>query len=72
MPEAVDGLRLHLSGNNPTGYLGVKQQDGRFIATHAKQHLGSFDTAVEAAVPPAAATSEEESGDGGRISRAEL
>ena len=34
----VDGLKLHLSSNSPTGYTGVKAAlSGRFQATYAKQ-----------------------------------
>ena len=49
-------MRLHLSARNPTGYLGVskvfngsRQWTGTFGATYAKQYLGTYDTAVEAA-----------------------
>ena len=54
--EVYDGVRLHLSARNPTGYLGVskvfngsRQWTGTFGATYAKQYLGTYDTAVEAA-----------------------
>ena len=58
----ADGLRLHLAEQgrrtkhmSPTGYLGVgKVSSGRFSAQHQrdgkKTCLGTFDTAVEAAV----------------------
>ena len=58
-PPAVaaeaEGLRLHLSSNNVTGYKSVfKLDSGRFQAQHRvdgkKVFLGTFDTAVEAAV----------------------
>ena len=49
------GLRLHLSCLSSTGYTGVrKAPSGRYEAAHRvngrKVQLGSFDTAVEAAV----------------------
>ena len=57
--EVYDGVRLYLSARNPTGYLGVskvfngsRQWTGTFSATcerGAKQYLGTYDTAVEAA-----------------------
>ncbi|EOD41376.1 hypothetical protein EMIHUDRAFT_199717 [Emiliania huxleyi CCMP1516] len=51
----AEGLRLHLSSSNATGYKGVvKQIKGRFEAAHyvggRRVHVGIFDTAVEAAV----------------------
>ena len=48
----VDGLQLHLSSRSETGYLGVRlsKSDDRFRAEHADTNLGTFDTAVEAAV----------------------
>ena len=46
-----DGVALHLSESSVTGYKGVKfAASGRYIATYATQHIGTFDTAVEAAV----------------------
>ena len=52
-PEA-EGLQLHLSSSNRTGYTGVRSRNGRFQAEHEqngrKVYLGSFDTAVQAAV----------------------
>ena len=62
----AEGLRLHMSPDNPTGYKGIRvKQGGRFEARTKTQgkdvYLGSFGTAVEAAVayakhvgPPAA------------------
>jgi len=48
------GVRLHLSSRNPTGYRGVTKDCGRFrveIKLNGRRvHLGTFDTAVEAAV----------------------
>ena len=74
----AEGLRLHLSNNSNTGYKGVyyKQASGRFDAQHRVHskdvHIGTFDTAIEAAVayartvgeyqppaPPAVATEAE-------------
>ena len=52
----AEGYKLHLAtrSNNKTGYKGVKEQNGRFYAERwidGKQvHLGTYDTAVEAAV----------------------
>ena len=48
----VDGLQLHLSSRSATGYLGVRlsKSGDRFRAEHADTNLGTFDTAVEAAV----------------------
>jgi len=52
--EEAEGLRLHLSNSNSTGYRGVRMQRGRFNARHMLDgtclYLGSFGTAVEAAV----------------------
>ena len=50
-----EGLQLHLSNNNQTGYTGVsKIPSGRFKAQcmvdGRHDYLGTFDTAVEAAV----------------------
>ena len=56
-------MSLHLSEPSVDGHKGVKfAASGRYIATYATQHIGTFDTAVEAAVayartapaPPAA------------------
>ena len=55
-PLAVEaeGLRLHLSSKNSTGYLGVFHHGGRFEARRTvdgkEVYIGLFDTAVEAAV----------------------
>ena len=52
----VDGLQLHLSNTNPTGYKNVfETRGGRFEAKKAhaggnQTYLGTFDTAVEAAI----------------------
>ena len=59
----AEGLRLHLSSSNPSGYKGVvKLPSGGFKAQHRvdgrKVHVGSFDTAVEAAVAYARAVGE--------------
>ena len=52
MVTEVDGLQLHLSSRSETGYLGVRlsKSGDRFRAEHADTNLGTFDTAVEAAV----------------------
>jgi len=52
--EEAEGLRLHLSSSNATGYRGVYEYStGRFQAQHyvdgRRDSLGCFDTAVEAA-----------------------
>ena len=51
----AEGVRLHLSSRSSTGYLGVrKSYAGRFRAEHRaggkRDYLGSYATAVEAAV----------------------
>ena len=56
--KVAEGLRLHLSSNSATGYKGVSKHKGRFQACKSsrtgssfkKVTLGSYDTAVEAAV----------------------
>ena len=55
VPTEAGGLKLHLSDGGSTGYLHVYPVRERFRARvtaikGAKQDLGSFDTAVEAAV----------------------
>ena len=65
-PPAVateaESLRLHFSSNNSTGYKGVREHSGRFQAKHrvdGKQFcLGTFGSAVEAAVAYARAVGE--------------
>jgi len=67
-PPAVateaEGLRLHLSSSSSTGYKGVgKLPSGRYQAQHGeggREYLGTFDTAVEAAVAYARAVGESE------------
>ncbi|EOD20879.1 hypothetical protein EMIHUDRAFT_117407 [Emiliania huxleyi CCMP1516] len=56
----AEGLRLHLSSNNSTGYKRVsKQASGRFKAQRQGYvTIGTFDTAVEAAVAYAKAAGE--------------
>ena len=46
----AEGYKLHLSSKSSTGYFGVYKHSSRFQAQHANQRLGTFDTAVEAAV----------------------
>ena len=45
-------MRLHLSKKrgSGTGYEGVSKSGPRFIAEHNRKSLGTFNTAVEAAV----------------------
>ena len=45
-----DGLRLHLNAKNPTGYLGIQREGPRFKAVHSGNHIGVYDTPLEAAV----------------------
>ena len=55
MVTEAEGLRLHLSGSNATGYLGVRKlPSGRFQARREggggrQVPIGNFDTALEAA-----------------------
>ena len=60
----AEGLRLHLSSNNSTGYRGVCKVKGRFVAADQKGgkkvSFGCFGTAVEAAVAYARAVGERE------------
>ena len=67
VPEA-EGLRLHLSSSNATGYMGVYTATawgGRFQASRCynggRQVIGNFATAVEAAVAYARAVGQAES-----------
>ena len=49
----VDGLKLHLSKTSRTGYKGVHDESSAFTARATKppkQHLGSFATALDAAI----------------------
>ena len=50
VPTEAGGLKLHLSGQGSTGYLHVYPDLGRFRARIDRANLGTFDTAVEAAV----------------------
>jgi len=58
----AEGLRLHLSSSNATGYENVSRKGGRFQAyrrVDGRQcYLGAFATAVEAAVVYARAVGE--------------
>ncbi|EOD21267.1 hypothetical protein EMIHUDRAFT_241459 [Emiliania huxleyi CCMP1516] len=61
----AEGLRLHLSSSNSTGYRGLfhdRRASGRFQAQYRagerRVSIGSFDTAVEAAVAYARAVGE--------------
>ena len=62
----AEGLRLHLSSSNATGYRGVRKHrsSGRFEALHRvdgrKVYIGCFDMAVEAAVAVVRAVAEME------------
>jgi len=46
----AEGLQLHTSVLSTTGYMGVKIDRNKFRADYHAKFLGSFDTAVEAAV----------------------
>ena len=52
--EVADGFTLHMSSKSATGYQGVSHSKGRFSATYRNDgfsfSLGTFDTAVKAAV----------------------
>ena len=53
--KEADGYKLFVSDKNPTGYMGVfQQQNGRFEAKRKVGgkyvYIGTYDTAVEAAV----------------------
>ena len=54
LPTEAKGLKLHMSDRSSTGYRGVYQDGGRFAAQMCVEgknvRLGTFDTAVEAAV----------------------
>ncbi|EOD25865.1 hypothetical protein EMIHUDRAFT_206065 [Emiliania huxleyi CCMP1516] len=60
--QEAEGLRLHLSSTNSTGYTGVSWTGSRFAVeiklNGRRVHLGTFDTAVEAAVAYARAGGE--------------
>ena len=51
----AEGYELHLSPDTPTGYLNVYRVSSGFQAKHEDQYLGTFETAVEAAVAVAKA-----------------
>ena len=55
-PVAFDGVALHLSERSSTGYMGVERIGASFRARLGGTHIGTFDTAVEAAVARAIAT----------------
>ena len=55
----AEGLQLHLSDKTSTGYMGVRDETGRFRAERSHVHLGYFDTALEAAVAYARAVGQE-------------
>ena len=59
----AEGLRLHLSSSSSTGYKNVFKDGSRFKVEHRvdgrQVRVGSFDTAVEAAVAYARAVGEE-------------
>lgn len=62
-----EGFQLQLSSRNVTGYRGVARNQGKFQARICKgsdgkyKHIGSFDTAVEAAVAQARARASDHS-----------
>jgi len=65
----AEGLQLHLSSSSATGYKGVCHSGDGFRAGHRvggiSKHIGTFDTAVEAAVAYARAVGREGEGGGG-------
>ena len=74
--EAAEGVRLHLSSSNATGYRGVhKARNGRYEAKRKKEgrfvYLGLFDTAVEAAVAHARAVAETDADEAAEASPAD-
>ena len=48
--EEAEGMTLHLSSNNATGYTGVYVNGKSFTAKYHGEYLGKFATPVEAAV----------------------
>ena len=57
--EEAEGFRLQLSSQMPSGYRGVtKKASGRYRARALGQHVGTFDTALEAAVALARAANQ--------------
>ena len=59
----AQGFELHLSDRSGTGYAGVRRVCSRFHATGPKRrHIGSFSSAVEAAVAYARAMAEPRAG----------
>lgn len=47
----IDGIKLHHSRKNATGYTGVyRQSNGQHVARYVKKHLGTFSTAEAAAL----------------------
>ena len=64
MVDEAEGFRLHTSAYSSTGYLGVYVlRNGRFKAVRGAKHLGTFVTAVEAAVAFAKAAAESDEQD---------
>ena len=53
--EEAEGYKLHLSPDTPTGYVGVYRVSSGFQAKHEDEYLGTFETAVAAAVAVAKA-----------------
>jgi len=67
------GLKLHMSPNSRSGYLGVsKHTNNRFQAQHKGTACGSFATAVEAAVAYAKADTEAHRGQHAQAPRENL
>ena len=63
--DESDGYALHLSAKSSSGYLGVGRRGRRFVCNHRNTRVGTFKTALEAAVAyaKAAATATEENMD---------
>ena len=57
-PREAEGYKLHLSSRSASGYKGVtwnKTANKFYCANYKQDYLGTFDTAVEAAVAHAKA-----------------
>ena len=62
--EEAEGMKLLPSSTNITGYQGVKQHSKKYHAQHGKRFLGSYKTALKAAVAYARYLKEKRGGDG--------
>ena len=62
--EEAEGMKLLPSSTNITGYQGVKQHSKKYHAQHGKRFLGSYKTALKAAIAYARYLKEKRGGDG--------